>query len=120
MHYRKFRSCLVAATALSGAFVSTAAWADCAAGAGPLATLLDTQGVVLLGAGRTAEAIRVLESSAQGDSAPAARLLHLAEAYQQAGKNEEGKRVLELAEKRGVSGLAPRDRRAYLRLKALL
>ena len=40
MHYRKFRSCLVAATALSGAFVSTAAWADCAAGAGPLATLV--------------------------------------------------------------------------------
>lgn len=87
---------------------------------GPLPSLLDTQGVVLLAASRTADAIRVLESCTQGDAVPAARLLHLAEAYRQAERKEDARRVLERAEKQGVSGLTPRDRRAYLRLKAQL
>jgi Tfp pilus assembly protein PilF len=86
--------------------------------AGPLPPLLDTQGVVLLAAGKLPEAIRALEASTQGDLVPAARFLHLAEAYQQAGRNEDVQRLLTRAEQQGVSGLAPRDRRAYLRLKA--
>jgi len=87
---------------------------------GPLPTLLDTQGVALLAAGRTADAIVALESSALGDTVSAARMLHLAEAYHQAGRKEEARQQLERAEARGVSELTPRDRRAYLRLKAQL
>jgi tetratricopeptide (TPR) repeat protein len=87
---------------------------------GPLPALLDTQGVVLLAAGRTADAIRVLESSVQGDSTPAASWLHLAEAYHQAGKTQDAMQRLEIVEKRGITDLTPRDRRVYLRLKAQL
>jgi len=88
--------------------------------AGPLPALLDTQGVALLAAGRTADAVRVLESSTQGELVSAARWLHLAEAYHQAGNKDDAMRRLELAEKCGVNALTPRDRRAYLRLKAQL
>ena len=87
---------------------------------GPLPSLLDTQGVILMYAAQPADAIRVLESCTQGDAVPASRLLHLAEAYLQGGRKADAQQALERAEKRGVAGLSPRDRRAYLRLKALL
>ncbi len=86
--------------------------------AGPLPALHDTRGFVLLAAGRTEEAITELETCVRGDAVPAARLLHLAEAYRKAGRIEEARRLVDRAESRGLSKLPPRDRRTYLALKA--
>ena len=86
--------------------------------AGPLPALRDTRGFVLLAAGRTTDAIAELEACVQGDAVPAARLLHLAEAYRKAGRIEDARRLVNQAESRGLSKLPPRDRRTYLALKA--
>lgn len=93
---------------------------DAIAAVGPVPALLDTQGVILLALGRTDDAVRVLETSVQGDDVPAALLLHLAEAYHQAGRNDEARSTLAEAESRGLVNLSPRDRHAHVRLKAKL
>jgi tetratricopeptide (TPR) repeat protein len=84
---------------------------------GPLPALLDTKGIVLLTAGRTEEAVTVFEASLQASNPPAVRLLHLAEAYHQAGRLDDARRLLAQAESSGLTRLSPRDRSAFLKLK---
>lgn len=76
---------------------------------GPTSAVLDTRGVILLGAGRTTLAVRMLETAANGSNVPAATYLHLAEAYQKAGWPDASRQALALARKRGLDRLPPRD-----------
>jgi tetratricopeptide (TPR) repeat protein len=105
-------------TAYRGDHTSALQWIEQAIQAvGPLPTLLDTKGVALLEAGRTSEAVAVLESSVDVSNPPAVRLLHLAEAYLRAGRTDDAKRLLNRAEAQRLTGLSPRDRETLLRLK---
>ncbi len=90
------------------------------AAVGPYPSLLDTKGVSLLAAGRSQDAIRTLEESVQSNGVPATRWLHLAEAYRDAEQPVEARKMLDKAEAAGLRNLAPRDRRAVLKLKATL
>jgi len=85
---------------------------------GPIPTLLDTKAVILLGAGRPHDSIRLLERVVQVKDAPATRYLHLAEAYWMAGRHSDARSTLEKAETKGLHALPPRDRDARLQLKA--
>lgn len=84
---------------------------------GPEPMLLDTRGVILLVAGRSAEAIEPLETAVKQAGTPV-RLLHLAEAYRRAGRAEDSNRLLAQAESQGLNELGPWDRQVYLKLKA--
>ncbi len=84
---------------------------------GPEPMLLDTRGVILMIAGRPAEAIEPLETAVK-ESATPVRLLHLAEAYRIAGRAEDSRRALAQAESQGLKELGPWDHQIFLKLKA--
>jgi tetratricopeptide (TPR) repeat protein len=84
---------------------------------GPEPMLLDTRGVILIIAGRPAEAIEPLETAVKESVTPV-RLLHLAEAYRSAGRAEDSRRVFAQAESQGLKDLGPWDQQVYLKLKA--
>ena len=62
--------------------------------AGRQASLLDTQGTILLKLGETDQAIACLEEATAGEAADARYYLHLAAAYEQAERHEEARRML--------------------------
>ena len=88
--------------------------------AGELPPLLDTKGVVLLAQDQADAAIEVLEKSVEGAAVPSARYLHLAEAYQRAGRESDALRMLRQAEDGSLLELSPRDRKALVSLKVAL
>ncbi|MBX9627205.1 MAG: tetratricopeptide repeat protein, partial [Gemmataceae bacterium] len=79
--------------------------------------VLDTRGALRLGAGRVAEAVADLEQAVDQEPT-AARLVHLAAAYEKAGRKDDAKRALARAD--GLKGdgslVLPAERAEYLRL----
>ena len=70
--------------------------------AGRNPTLLDTQGTILLNAGKYQEAVACLEEATAGGPADSRYYFHLALAYQQAGQNDHARDSLRLSRERGL------------------
>ena len=87
--------------------------------AGPVPTVLDTKGIVLLGLGRSDEAIPLFEKTLTLALDSTATLLHLAEALERTGHRPEAERAFRAVERSGESLTTPRDRDSRANLAKL-
>jgi tetratricopeptide (TPR) repeat protein len=83
---------------------------------GPIDSVLDTKGVVLLGLKRSDAAIRLLEAAVEAPSSSGASWLHLAAAYDASQRADDCRRALATAKLRGLTNLSPYDEKLLARL----
>lgn len=84
---------------------------------GPLSTMLDTKGLILMQLGRHRESVRTLEASTSETENEAYHALHLAESYARSGWPELGQRLMAKLPATVKAELPPRDDQAYEQLK---